>query len=43
MDTFELTEAQIKKADKFVKDLQEAEVEKEYELETKTHITEDEK
>lgn len=43
IDTFELTEAQIKKADKFVKDLQEAEVEKEYELETKTHITEDEK
>jgi hypothetical protein len=36
MDTFELTEAQIKKADKFIKELQEAEAEvkEEKELET---------
>jgi hypothetical protein len=33
MDTFELTEAQVKKADKFIKELQEAEAE-EKELET---------
>jgi hypothetical protein len=33
VDTFDLTEAQIKKADKFIKELQEAEVE-EKELET---------
>ena len=41
IDTFTLTPAQVKKAEKFVEDLEkEVEAKKEYELETQTHIDE---